>query len=144
MKILVALGADVNIPDHYGKTALNIARLKSERKLPDADISVRMDTIKSEEGMLFESREMNLTETVEVVQSPNLEKIDVQKYSKVAGALESVGALPGKMVSPHPKRAKVGIKGSLEEELTASCQHYKRMEEDTTKKVQDKSYHPTP
>ena len=144
MKILVALGADVNIPDHYGKTALNIARLKSERKLPDADISVRMETIKSEEAMLVDSREMNLTETVEVVQPPNLERIDVQKYSKIAGALESVGALPGKMVSPHPKRAEIGKKGSLEEELTASCQHYKRMEENTTKKLQDKSYHPTP
>ena len=58
----------LTIPDHYGKTALNIARLKSERKLPDADISVRMETIKSEEAMLVDSREMNLTETVEVVQ----------------------------------------------------------------------------
>ena len=146
MKILVALGADVNIPDHYGKTALNIARLKSERKLPDADTSVRMETIKSEAAMLFESREMNLTDTVEVVHPPNLERIDVQKYSKIAGALESVGALPAKLVnvsSPHPKRAKNGVKGSLEEELTASCQHYRQIEESTTQKLQDESYHPT-
>ena len=147
VKILVALGADVNIPDHYGKTALNIARLKSERMLPDADTSVRMETINSEAAMLFESREMNLTETLEVVHPPNLERIDVEKYSKIAGALESVGALPAKLVnvsSPHTKRAKNGVKGSLEEELTASCQHYKRMEESTTQKLQDKSYHPTP
>ena len=96
--------------------------------------------------MLFESREMNLTDTVEVVHPPNLERIDVQKYSKIAGALESVGALPAKLVnvsSPHPKQARNGIKGSLEEELTASCQHYRQIEEKTTQKLQDESYHPT-
>ena len=40
-----------------------------------------------------------------------------------------------------PKEARNGIK---EEELTASCQLYKTMEEKTTQKLQDKSYHPTP
>ena len=139
MKILVALGADVNIPDRHGQTALDISRLKSERK-------AGMETIKSEEAMLFEGREMNVIETLEVVHPPNLDRIDVQKYSKIAGALESVGALPGRMVnvsSPHPKRAKNGVKESLEEQLTASCQLYKKMEESTTQKLQDKSYHPT-
>ena len=33
--------------------------------------------------------------------------------------------------------------GTMEEELTASCQLYKKIEDSTTQKLQDKSYHPT-
>ena len=96
MKILVALGADVNIANRYNRT--DIARLKSEEAM--------------------------------------------QKYSEIAKALESVGALSDKPAneSHTPKQAK---NGTTEEELTASCQVYKRMEESTTQKLQDESYHPT-
>lgn len=99
VKILVALGADVNIQDCSGKTALDIARLKSEEAM--------------------------------------------QKYSEIAKALESVGALSDKPVNEShtpPKQAKTG---TIEEELTASCQLYKKIEDSTTQKLQDKSYHPT-
>ena len=66
----------------------------------------------------------------------------MQKYSEIAKALESVGALSDVNESyTSPKEAKNGIK---EEELTASCQLYKKLEEKTTQKLQDESYHPTP
>ena len=83
VKILVALGADVNIQDRSGKTALDIARLKSEEAM--------------------------------------------QKYSEIAKALESVGALSDKPANEShtpPKQAKTG---TMEEELTVSCQLYKKL-----------------
>ena len=150
MKLLVALGADVNYPDLYGKTPLNVARLKSERKLPDADTSTRMQIIKSDHAMLFESRETwdtRFTETVEVVVSSKSDRIQVGKYLEICRALESVGALPARVVdppSPAPKGAKKDTKIRVEQEFTASCQVYRQLEKNTTLRIQDVNYHPTP
>ena len=139
MKLLVALGADVNHPDLYGKTPLNVARLKSERKLPDADTSTRMQIIKSDPAMLFE--------TVEVVVPSKSDRIQVGKYLEICRALESVGALPARVVdppSPAPKGAKKDTKSRVEEVFTASCQVYRQLEKNTTLRIQDVNYHPTP
>jgi len=146
VKLLVALGADVNLPDLYGKTPLNIARLKSERKLPDADTSTRMQTIKSDHAMLFESRETwdtRFTETVEVIVSSKHDRIEVGKYLEICRALESVGALPAKVLDPPcpaPKRPKRDTKN----DFTASCQDYRQLEKSTTQKIQDVNFSPTP
>lgn len=149
VKLLVALGADVNLPDLYGKTPLNIARLKSERKLPDADTSTRMQTIKSDHAMLFESRETwdtRFTETVEVIVSSKHDRIEVGKYLEICRALESVGALPARILdppSPAPKQPKRGMKNGVED-FTGSCEVYRQLEKSTTQKIQDINFSPTP
>ena len=149
VKLLVALGADVNLPDLYGKTPLNIARLKSERKLPDADTSTRMQTIKSDHAMLFESRETwdtRFTETGEGIVSSMHDRIEVGKYLEICRALESVGALPARILdppSPAPKQPKRGMKNGVED-FTGSCEVYRQLEKSTTQKIQDINFSPTP